>query len=101
MSSDTFSHKIYRFYRHECCVPYTISFVLTLVIYYVDFFIYEKLLLWPSIISYSVLTAYFAYIMVQYFKGKIPYEEPKFFVSVLGAKIFIWGAVLAGLFILV
>jgi len=39
--------------------------------------------------------------MVLYLKGRIPYDEPKFFVSVLGAKIFIWGAVLAGLFIFI
>ncbi len=95
LNAGTMIGKIYRFYRHECCVPYTISFILTLVIYYLDFFVYEKLLLWPSFASYSVLAAYFVYIMVQYYRGLIPYEEPRFFVAVLTVKISVWGLALA------
>jgi hypothetical protein len=39
-----------RFYRHECCFPYTLSFLLVLLIYAIDFHTLEKAMLWPSII---------------------------------------------------
>lgn len=94
------SKKLSRFYRDECCFPYSLSFLLVLVIYSLDFYVSKKPLLWPSILSYSVITAYYI-LNVIYYKGKklISHDDPKFFISILTCKIFLWGILLFGLII--
>ena len=84
----------WRFYRHECCFPYTLSFLLVLLIYITDFHILEKTMLWPSIISYGIITGYYVQILSYYRRKVLFSDNPKFFILILGFKILLWGIIL-------
>ena len=92
--------KTYRFYRHECCVPYSISFLLVLLIYAIDFFFSNPPMLWPSIVSYLILAGYYIQNIRYYKRNWINSDDPKFFISVLTVKVFLWGLLLVGLLVL-
>ena len=92
--------KIYRFYRHECCFPYTIAFFLVLFIYAIDFGVYDKPRLWPSVVSYFILAGYYIKNTGYYRKNVLGSDDPKFFILMLTFKIILWGLLLIGLFIL-
>ena len=89
--------KVARFYRDECCVPYAISFYLTLIIYVLDFHLAPKPLIWPSATSYAILTAYYVQIIARYRQIAREKDDPKFFISFLTLKIVLWGILLIAL----
>ena len=93
--------KTYRFYRHECCFPYSISFLLVLLIYSMDFYILEKTKIWPSLISYIIVTGYYVKIFSYYRRGILSTlsHDPKFIISILSIKVFLWGILLFALII--
>lgn len=97
--NNTILKKIYIFYRHECCFPYSISFFLVLLIYAVDLYTSNKTLLLPSIFSYLIITGYYIQNIIYYKKNVIISDDPKFFILILTVKILLWGILLLGLFI--
>ncbi len=94
------SKKLYRFYFHECCFPYSLSFLFVLLIYAIDFFAYENPVIWPSVGAYAIITAYYLLNLRYYVRKTLVFEDPAFFISVLTVKISLWGMVLLGLLIL-
>jgi hypothetical protein len=92
--------KIYRFYRYESCFPYTISFLLVLFIYVIDFGISNHPLLWPSIASYLILAGYYVQNIRYYKKNVLTSDDPRFFILMLTFKVGIWGVLLLGLLVL-
>ena len=92
--------KLYRFYRHECCWPYALSFPLVLVIYAIDFFGHEDPLRWPSIASYSIIAGYYLRNVRLYKNEALVSDDPGFFISLLTFKIVLWGVIMLGLLIL-
>lgn len=95
----TIAKKLCRFYRHQCCFPYSLSFVFVLIIYAIDFCAYEAPLIWPSVGAYAIIAAYYLLNLTYYVRKSLVFEDPGFFISVLTVKIFLWGLVLLGLFI--
>lgn len=93
-------HKIYNFYRRDCCWPYAISFLLVLMIYRFDFIEPKKSCHWESIFSFGILFSYYIYNLRLYFRGKIAASDPQFLIGLLSIKIFAWGLILVLLFIL-
>jgi len=93
------SKKLYRFYFHDCCFPYSFSFLFVVLIYTIDFFAYENPLIWPSVGAYSIITAYYLLNLRYYVKKTLVFDDPTFFISVLTVKILLWGMVLLGLLI--
>ena len=91
--------KVYRFYRYECCFPYTLSFLLVLFIYAIDFYAAERPLIWPSGLSYLILVGYYIQNTRYYKKNVLTSEDPQFFLLLLTLKIVLWGALLVGLVI--
>jgi hypothetical protein len=89
--------KIYIFYRYECCFPYSISFLLVLLIYSLDFYTLEKAKVWPSLISYIILAGYYVYNVSCYRKRILPSHDPKFYMSILSIKVFLWSVFLLAL----
>lgn len=92
--------KIYRFYRHECCFPYAISFLLVLFIYAIDFYGSDQPLFWPSIASYLVLAGYYIQNIRYYRKNVLIQDDPQLFILVLTVKIVLWGVLLLWLIVL-
>jgi hypothetical protein len=97
MAGQRLISKIYHFYRCECCIPYSLSFLLVLCIYAIDFFISDKLMLWPSILSFLIIAAYYVLNLVKYWKNTLSSDDPKFFISLLTVKIALWGGLLVAL----
>lgn len=97
MAGQRLVSKIYRFYRYECCFPYSISFLLVLFIYAIDFFISDKLMLWPSILSFLIIAAYYVLNLAKYRKNRLSSDDPKFFISLLTIKTVLWGCLLVAL----
>jgi hypothetical protein len=89
--------KIFRFYRYECCAPYSVSFLLVLFIYAIDFFLSDRPLRWPSILSFLIIAAYYVLNLAKYWKNRLPSDDPKFFISLLTTKIVLWGGLLVAL----
>jgi hypothetical protein len=69
--------KIFRFYRYECCFPYTMSFFLVLFIYAIDFGVSDQALLWPSIISYLILAGYYVQNVRYYKRNVLGSDDPE------------------------
>jgi len=99
MTGNAIFSKLYRFYRYECCVPYSISFFLVLFIYAIDFFLSDKLLLWPSILSFLIIAAYYVLNLAKYWKNSLSSDDPKFFIYLLTVKMALWGGLLVALII--
>ncbi len=91
--SNKLLNKTYNFYRYECCMPYTISFILVLVIYSLDFFSSTKIM-WASVLSFIIITGYYFYNLAIYMRKKLVSEDPDFFIGILTVKILIWGCLL-------
>jgi hypothetical protein len=87
-------NKIYRFYRYECCWPYSLSFVLVLVIYWLDFIVERNAVPLASYLSYTVIFSYYIYNLYRYAKGKMNPKVDIFFIKFLSAKISILGLLL-------
>ncbi|MCH7505235.1 hypothetical protein IID04_06360 [PVC group bacterium] len=92
--------KIYNFYRHDCCVPYAISYYLVLAIYFLDFCVYQEPVIWPSAFGYFILFAYYLYNVRLYKSQKLHKIDLGFFIGFLTTKITIWGILLVGLVII-
>lgn len=86
---------IYQFYRYDCCWPYSVSFFLVLIIYWLDFFIVNISNHWVSMVSYGVIFAYYLYNVFLSAKGRIKAGDKIFFIVFLSSKIIIWGFMLA------
>ncbi len=93
-----FFRNIYQFYRYDCCWPYAVSFLLLLVIYWLDFFIVKTRYHYASLTGYGIILAYYLYNVVLYHKGKIKVKGLKFSIRFLSFKIIIWGLVLIFLY---
>jgi hypothetical protein len=91
---------IFVFYRHDCCWPYAVSFYLTLIIYYLDFFTVATDRHWASPVAYGVLFVYFLYNLRRYFQGRIQAKNAQFLRSFLSFKITVLGLVLCLLYAL-
>lgn len=91
--------KLHRFYRHECCFPYSLSFLFVLLIYAIDFLASEDPLIWPSAGAYTIIAAYYLLNLRYYAKKRLVFDDPGFFIFVLTVKIILWGLVLLGLLI--
>jgi len=85
---------IYEFYRQDCCWPYAASFFLTLIIYWLDFFIVPTRCHWASPLAYGVILAYYLYIVYLYFQNKAKTAKARFFMTFLSSKVVIWGLIL-------
>lgn len=88
------SQNIYRFYRHECCFPYSLSFILVLIIYFLDFFGIDNSSHIPSVMSYSIITGYYIFNVILYRKRLLESENPGFFIAILSVKVVLWGVLL-------
>jgi hypothetical protein len=86
------------FYRYDCCWPYAASFYLTLVIYYLDFFVTGTRCHWASPVAYGILLAYYLYNVRRYFQGRVLAKNARFLLSFLSFKIAVWGSVLCALY---
>ncbi len=95
----TLPSRIYQFYRHECCFPYSISFLLVLLIYAIDFFVSDPPMLWPSIVSYLIIAGYYIQNTRYYKRNWINSDDPESFMLLLTIKIVLWGLLLSGLLI--
>jgi hypothetical protein len=95
----TVVEKVYRFYRHECCYPYSVSFLLVLCIYAVDFFFSDPPMLWPSLTAYLIIAGYYIQNIRFYKRNRLNSENPEFFILLLTVKIVVWGFLLSGLLI--
>ena len=95
----TIAKKLRRFYFHQCCFPYSLSFLFVLFIYAIDFFGYENPLVWPSVGAYAIITAYYLLNLRYYLKRTLVFDDPGFFISVLTVKICLWGLILLGMLI--
>jgi len=95
----TLPNRIYKFYRHECCFPYSIAFLLVLLIYAIDFFFSDPPMLWPSIVSYLIIAGYYIQNIRYYKRNWINSDDPEFFILLLTVKIVLWGLLLSGLLI--
>lgn len=91
--------KLYRFYRHECCYPYSVSFLLVLFIYAIDFFVSDPPMLWPSITAYLIIAGYYIQNIRFYKRNWLNSDDPEFFMLLLTVKIVLWGFLLSGLLI--
>jgi hypothetical protein len=91
--------KTYHFYRHDCCFPYAISFLLVLFIYTIDFYGSDQPLFWPSIASYLILAGYYVQNIRYYRKNVLTQDDPQFFILLLTVKIVLWGVLLLGLLV--
>ena len=96
----SFIKNIYKFYRYDCCWPYTVSFFLALSIYWLNFFIVNTRYHWPSLVTYGIILVYYLYNVYLYFQGKIKTMNAKFFIAFLSSKVIIWGFVLTLLYVL-
>jgi len=83
-----------QFYRHDCCWPYAVSFYLTLIIYWFDFFVANSSRHWASPVAYGILLAYFLYIIHLFLLNKLENKNRTFFVGFLSFKVIVWGSVL-------
>lgn len=92
--------RVARFYRDECCVPYAVSFYLTLIVYLFDLRLAAKPLIWPSATSYAILTAYYIQNIRRYRHKTFRAHDPKFFISFLTFKIVLWGIFLIALLLI-
>ena len=88
------------FYKQDCCWPYALSFYLTLLIYYLDFFATGTRCHWASPVAYGILLAYFLYNLRLYSQGKIQAVNAPFAFSFLSFKIAVWGLVLCLLYVI-
>lgn len=91
---------IYQFYKYDCCWPYAVSFLLVLVIYWLDFFIIKTRTHYVSLAGYGIILAYYLYNVVLYHKGKIKAKGLEFFIRFLSFKIIILGFILSCLKVL-
>lgn len=82
------------FYGHDCCWPYSASFYLALIIYWLDFFVVNAGCHWASLAAYGIILAYFLHIIRCYFRGPIEKKNAKFFMAFLSAKVILWGFLL-------
>ena len=91
---------MYQFYRYDCCWPYAVSFLLTLVIYWLDFFIVNTHYHWVSLFVYGIILDYYLYNVSRYFRDKIKAKNVKFFIAFLSSKIILWGFILVLLYLI-
>jgi len=86
------SKNIYRFYRYDCCWPYSVSFYLVLVIFWCEAIWIQNPSKWASISSYAILLFYYLYNRKLAKQNRIKDKRNlTFFLSFLGFKIFLWG----------
>lgn len=91
---------IHAFYKYDCCWPYAVSFFLTLMIYYLDFFRAGTRCHWASPVAYGILLAYFLYNLHLYSRGKIKATNAPFALLFLSFKLTVLGLVLCLLYVL-
>lgn len=91
--------RIYGFYRYDCCWPYSLAFILTLIIYWLDFFSSSQTKYWPSLTAFGLIFAYYLYNLYLAAKGRLKNNQDGFFIKLLTLKIIIWAAILGGLII--
>lgn len=86
---------IYKFYRYDCCWPYSISFYLVLYLYWLESVVIQNPSKWASILSYGIIFLYYIYILKKHKVGAITEKRNlSFFISFLTTKIIVWGALL-------
>jgi hypothetical protein len=90
---------IYVFYRYDCCWPYSASFFLALIIFWLDFFVEKTRCHWASPVVYGVILAYFLRIVQLYSQDRIEKKNLKFFMVFLSFKTVLWGILLALLYV--
>ncbi|MBN1493298.1 MAG: hypothetical protein JW938_04055 [Candidatus Omnitrophica bacterium] len=89
------SKNIYKFYRFDCCWPYSVSFYLVLIIFYLEACVIKNPSKWASIVSYGILLAYYLYIRKLYAERRLTQKRNESFLMLfLTAKIIIWGCIL-------
>ena len=94
-----FLKRIKNFYLKDMCWPYSLSFALTLVIYFVEF-VFSRSIGLASIIAYFVLFAYYIKNLKLYKNKELKVQDPDFFILFLTAKIIAWTAILIALVLL-
>jgi len=87
---------IYKFYRYDCCWPYALSFYLALVIFYLEAVVIKNPSKWASILSYTILLAYYLWNRKLFDRSTLNQKRNlSFFMSFLTTKIVMWGCIVA------
>lgn len=95
MTQQTLARKIWRFYARDCCWPYSLSFYLVLLIFFLDFVLSSQPQVKPSLAAYGIITAYYLQ-NIRYYRNKVLVsEDPQFFIRFLTCKILLWGCILS------
>ena len=86
----SFGSKIRQVYFMDICWPYTASFYLTLVIFFIEYW-FNGSLGWHSFGAYFILIAYYLVNLFYYLTSRLSSINPLLFIQILTLKILIWG----------
>ncbi|MBN2119556.1 MAG: hypothetical protein JW734_00695 [Candidatus Omnitrophica bacterium] len=93
-----FLRDIKTFYTKDMCGPYAFSFLLTLVIYSLEFVLNQGPG-WASVTAFLILFGYYLKNLQYYQRGALTKDNLAFFILFLTAKIATWFAILVVLFL--
>jgi len=84
---------LYNFYRYDCCWPYSVSFLLVLLIFAIENVYARSNIPWASYLSLIIISAYWLFNIKLYKKKALKTENPDFFIGWLSFKIILWSVI--------